>query len=76
MALLANLLLWPVRGLLAAAENLEQAAQQELNDPDTLRQQLLALQLAYEMGEIDEAEYQSAYQTLTERLQSLPMRSQ
>lgn len=68
-----GLLLAPVKGLAAVAERLKEAAEKEL-DPGTIRDELLELQLAYEMGEVDEAEYEASYQALMERLANLEPR--
>lgn len=71
MAFLTGLLFAPLYGFLSVAEYIAQAAQKELEDPEVIRNKLLELQLAFEMGEIQEAEYEAAYQELAQRLQTL-----
>ena len=68
MLLFGNLLWAPFNGLLDIAEAIDDAARRELEDPEIIQAKLLELQFLYELGEIDEAEYQSGYQELAERL--------
>ena len=68
MFLFDDLLWMPFNGLLDVADAIDNAARRELEDPEIIQAKLLELQLIYEMGEIDEAEYQSGYQELAERL--------
>lgn len=70
MSLLGDLFFSPVRGLLAIIEAIHDAARQEIGDSsEALRHKLLELQLAYELGEIEESEYKLAYDNLVTRLQ-------
>ncbi|AFV11272.1 gas vesicle protein GvpG [Thermacetogenium phaeum DSM 12270] len=66
-----DLLLLPLRGLLAIAEKIDDAVRQELEDADYLRSKLLELQLSYELGDIEQEEYEESYRRLVERLQAL-----
>ncbi len=70
MIIFGNLLLAPFRGLLDMAEAISAAARRELEDPEYILAKLLELQLLYELEEIDEAEYESGYQELSEKLQA------
>lgn len=72
MGLLTGLLtlpLAPVRGVSWVAEQLLEEAERELYDENNIRAQLLALELAYEDGEIDETERRAREEELFERLQ-------
>jgi hypothetical protein len=70
MLIFDNLILAPLRGLLEIAEAITTAARRELEDPEYIQAKLLELQLSYELGEIEEAEYESGYQDLAERLRA------
>ena len=70
MLIFDNLILAPLRGLLEMAEAISTAARRELEDPEYIQAKLLELQLSYELGEIEEAEYESGYQDLAERLRA------
>ncbi len=70
MLIFDNLILAPLRGLLEIAEAISTAARRELEDPEYIQAKLLELQLSYELGEIEEAEYESGYQVLAERLRA------
>lgn len=71
MFLLGKLALAPLRGLMEIVARINEEARREISDPELLRNRLLQLQLAYELGEIGEEEYQAAYSKLMERLQEL-----
>jgi hypothetical protein len=64
-----NVIMAPFRGLLEITEALSAAGRRELEDPEYLQAKLLELQLLYELGEIEDAEYEADYQTLSEKLQ-------
>ena len=75
MGLLTGLLLLPlapVRGTVWIAERIAEQAESELDDEAVLRQRLAELQTRYELGEIDEAEYDEAEEILFARLEQLP----
>jgi hypothetical protein len=64
-----DLFMVPFRALLEMTEALSAAARRELEDPEYIQAELLDLQLLYELGEIEEPEYEAGYQALSERLQ-------
>jgi hypothetical protein len=64
-----DMIMAPFRALLEMAEAISSAARRELEDPEYIQAKLLELQLLYELGEIEEAEYETGYQALSERLQ-------
>jgi hypothetical protein len=61
MGLLKHLLFWPVTGpsFLArfSLEKVQDAVKGELTDDERVKEDLLALQMQLELGEIDDAEY-------------------
>ncbi len=57
MLLVDDLLTLPFKGLLGILRKIHEMADQELNDETYIQEQLLELQLRYEMDEIGEEEY-------------------
>lgn len=71
MGLLTGLLtlpLAPVRGTVWIAERLQEQAEAELRDEDSIHRGLLELQALRESGELDEAELAAAEDALVEQL--------
>lgn len=61
MGLLKHLLFWPVTGpeflVKFSLGKVEETVRQELTDDQSVKEDLLALQMQLELGEIDDAEY-------------------
>jgi hypothetical protein len=68
---LLTLPLAPVRGTVWVAEQLRAEAERQLDDPERLRRELENVQVAYELGEIDLAEYEEAEEQILARLVAL-----
>jgi len=68
---LLTLPLAPVRGTVWVAEQLMAEAQRELDNPERLRRQMEEVQVAYELGEIDLAEYEQVEEQILARLVAL-----
>ena len=71
MGLLTTLLtlpLAPVRGTVWIAERVAEQAERELGDETAIRRQFAELQMRYDTGEIEEAEYAQAEDELLARL--------
>lgn len=68
MFLLDDLLLAPLKGLIWLASKVDEVAQNELYDKDTLKSKLMELQLRFELDEISEEEYVKQEAELLERL--------
>ena len=71
MGLLTGLLtlpLAPVRATAWIAEQIAEQAGRELGDEASIRRELAALEMRYELGEIGEREYAEAERALLERL--------
>ncbi|MEI6422261.1 MAG: gas vesicle protein GvpG [Lentisphaerota bacterium] len=68
MFILDDILLSPLKGLVWLAEKVDEVAQKELYDKDTLKAKLMELQLRFELDEITEAEYTRQEAELLERL--------
>jgi len=75
MGLLSKLLTFPVSGPMAgirwSLEMVERTAREELTDDTAVKQDLMALQLALESGEIDDAEYLAREAELMTRLRDV-----
>jgi hypothetical protein len=69
MLIFDNVIMAPFRALLEMTEAISAAARRELEDPEYIQAKLLELQLLYELGEIEEVEYEAGYQDLSEKLQ-------
>jgi Gas vesicle protein G len=65
---LVTLPLAPVRGTVWVAERIKEQAELELADEPAIRRRLAELQMRYDTGEIDEAEYAAAEDDLLARL--------
>lgn len=65
---LLTLPLAPVRGVVALGEQLQREAYRQWTDPVTVREQLAAVQDAYEAGELTEAERDEEQDHLVARL--------
>ena len=76
MGLLAKLLtlpLAPVRGVIVLAEQLEQEADRQWRDPTSVRQEIAAVDAAFEAGELSAQERDERQDALVARL--LPPRA-
>jgi hypothetical protein len=61
----------PLRGTIWIAERLMEYAEQELGDEAMARRLLAEAELAYEAGDLSEAEYEAVEDELLERLELL-----
>ncbi len=66
-----RLLLAPITGLSWIAEQIQERADTELDDKENLGKRLLALQLAFDMGDIPEEEFESQEEELLVAIQTL-----
>ena len=73
---LLTLPLAPVRATMWVAEQLESEAERQLDDPESLRQQLETLQVSHELGEIDTDEYERVEEAVLARLIALEEQGQ
>jgi hypothetical protein len=58
----------PVRGVIWVAERIAQQAESEWQDQGAIRRRLDELDLAHELGELSDEEYEAAQDELLERL--------
>ena len=66
-----KLLFAPVTGIGWIAEQIQQRADAELDDTENLSKRLLALQLAFDMGDIPEDEFEVQEEELLMAIQAL-----
>ena len=57
MFLIDDLLLAPLKGVIFIAEKINEVIEKEMSDEGSIKERLMALQLKFEMDEIDEEEY-------------------
>ena len=72
MFLIDDILLAPIKGIVWIAEKVRDMAGEELEDtPEKLQRELLDLQMALEVEQITETEYQKKEKDILERLEAL-----
>jgi hypothetical protein len=75
MGLLKHLLFWPVTGpeflVRFSLGKVEDAAREQLTDDQAVKEELLALQMQLELGEVDDAEYVEREAELMQRLRDV-----
>ena len=69
MFILDDLLLAPIKMGVKVVEQIRDMAENELYGEDKIKEELLKLQLMFELGEITEEEYKKADAILMERLE-------
>jgi len=57
MFLIDDILLAPLKGVVFLAEKINEIIEKEMSDEGTIKERLMALQLKFELDEIDEEEY-------------------
>ena len=71
MFLIDDILLAPLKGVLFLAEKINEVIEKETSDEGTIKERLMALQLKFEMDEIDEEEYDKREDELLNLLASI-----
>ncbi len=71
MFLLDDLLLAPFKGMLFIADKINEVIEKEFSDEGSIKERLMALQLKFEMDEIDEEEYDRREDELLNLLNSI-----
>lgn len=69
--LLLSPVLGPIKGVTWIGEQILERAEAELDDKENLQKQLLALQLAFDMGDISEAEFEAQEEELLLAIQAI-----
>jgi len=68
MFLVDSILLAPLKGVVWLGEKLNEMAEKELTDTGRIKEELMALQLKFELDEITEHEYNEKEKELLNRL--------
>ena len=71
MFLIDSILLAPVKGVVWLAEKLNEITEKELSDTGRIKEELMALQLRFELDEIAEQEYNEKEKELLDRLDAI-----
>jgi hypothetical protein len=74
MFLIDDLLLAPVNGFKFILSQVQKMADQELNDDSAIKDQLLELQMRYELEEISDEEFKAREAELFARLRAIKLR--
>ncbi len=61
----------PAKGLMWIAQKIQETAELELNDKENLQKQLLSLQLSFDLGDIEEEEFEKLEEELLLKIQEL-----
>ncbi|MHB1418075.1 MAG: gas vesicle protein GvpG [Bacillota bacterium] len=71
MFILDDILMLPARGLIFVFEKIYEEAMREYQDVAAIQRKLIDLELLYELGEIEEDEYEQTQEKLIARLQEI-----
>lgn len=66
-----DILLFPIKFPIWVAKKIRESAYQELTDESKVHEELLSLQMRYEMGEVSEEIYEKEEVRLMERLEAI-----
>jgi Gas vesicle protein G len=70
MFLIDDILLAPLKGVIFIAEKINEVIDKEMSDEGAIKERLMALQLKFEMDEINEAEYDEREDELLKLLEA------
>jgi hypothetical protein len=71
MFLIDDILLAPLKGIIFIAEKINEVLEKETSDEGSIKERLMALQLKFEMDEIDEEEYDRREDELLNLLENI-----
>lgn len=71
MFLVDDILLSPIKGLMWLAEKINEVAEKETSDEGRIKEQLMQLQLRFELDEITEEEYSKGEEELLATLEAI-----
>ena len=71
MLLIDDILFAPLKGILFLAEKINEVIEKETSDEGAVKERLMALQLKFEMDEIDEEEYDKREDELLKTLERI-----
>ena len=71
MLLIDDILFAPLKGIIFLAEKINEVIEKETSDEGAVKERLMALQLKFEMDEIDEEEYDKREDELLNLLENI-----
>jgi hypothetical protein len=71
MFLIDDILLAPLKGVIFIGKKINEVIDREMSDEGSIKEQLMALQLKFEMDEIDEETYDQREDDLLKRLENI-----
>ena len=71
MFLLDDILLAPLKGVIWLCKKVNEVGEKKLYDKDSIKEELMALQLQFELDEINEQEYNEKENELLDRLDAV-----
>jgi uncharacterized membrane protein len=71
MFLFDTIMLMPLKGVVFVAEKINEVIKKETSDEGSIKERLMALQLRFEMDEIDEEEYDRKEDELLKLLENI-----
>ena len=71
MFLLDDILLAPLKGVIWLGQKINEIVEKELSDEEGIKEKLMALQLRFELDEINEDEYKKQEEELLARLDAI-----
>jgi hypothetical protein len=71
MFLIDDILLAPLKGIIFIGKKINEVIENEMSDEGAIKEQLMALQLKFEMDEIDEDEYDRREDELLKTLEKI-----
>lgn len=71
MFLLDDILLAPLKGIVWMGRKIQEIVDREVSDEGKVKEELMALQLRFEMDEISEEEYTKKEEQLLDRLEAI-----
>ena len=71
MFIIDSILLAPLKGVIWLGEKLNEIAEKELNDTGRIKEELMGLQLRFELDQISEQEYNEKEEELLARLDAI-----
>ena len=71
MFLIDNILLAPLKGVVWLGKKIDEVVEKEFSDQGRIKEELMHLQLRFEMDEISEEEYKRQEKELLERLDAI-----
>lgn len=71
MLLIDDILFAPLKGIIFLAEKINEVIEKETSDEGAVKERLMALQLKFEMDEIDEEEYDKREDELLKSLERI-----